>query len=73
MSEDVFPVLLTMLVCIPILITLIQQLFHENEVESLNQRVARAEELLYSLLGAVEPRQLAEMDLPPHMGDTEVI
>ena len=63
--EDIFPVLLIMLVCIPLAITLIQSIFHENEVESLKQRVDRAEELLGALLGIVEPRQLTEADLPP--------
>ena len=65
MFEDIFPVVLTMLVCIPLAIVLIQSLFHENEVENLKQRVDRAEELLGALLGIVEPRQLADADLPP--------
>ena len=65
MFEDIFPVILIMLVCIPLTITLIQSVFHENEVENLKHRVDRAEELLGALLGIVEPRQLAEADLPP--------
>ena len=65
MFEDVFPVILTMLVCIPLTITLIQSIFHEKEVENLKHRVDRAEELLGALLGIVEPRQLADADLPP--------
>ena len=63
--EDVFPVLLVMLLCIPVVIILIRDIFHEKEIEELKQRVERAEELLGALLGIVEPRQLEEADLPP--------
>lgn len=65
MIEDVFPVVLVMLVCIPLAIVLIQSLFHEKEVESLKQRAERIEELLGALLGTVDPRQILESDLPP--------
>ena len=65
MFEDVFPVVLVMLVCIPLAIVLIQSLFHEKEIDDLKRRAERIEELLGALLGVVEPRQLAEADLPP--------
>ena len=66
--EDVFPVLLLMLLCIPVAIMLIHSLFHETQVKELAQRVERAEELLAALLGITEPRQLMEADLPPYLG-----
>jgi len=66
--EDVFPVVLTMLLSIVAVIILIQSIVHEKELESLKQRVEGAEELLGALLGIVEPRQLAEADLPPDIG-----
>ena len=68
MFEDVFPVLLLMLLCIPVLITLIRDIFHEKEIESLRQQVENNSELLLSLLGVVEPRQLVDADLPPYLG-----
>ena len=63
--EDVFPVLLVMLVCIPLTIMLVHDILREKEVKVLTQRVEAAEELLGALLGIVDPRQLAEADLPP--------
>ena len=68
MFEDIFPVVLVMLVCIPLAIVLIQSLFHEKEIDDLKRRAERIEELLGALLGVVEPRQLAEADLPPDVG-----
>ena len=68
MFEDVFPVLLIMLLCIPVAIMLVRDIFHDKEVESLRQLVNSNSELLLSLLGVVEPRQLEEADLPPDVG-----
>jgi len=68
MMEDVFPVLLLMLLCIPVAIMLVHDILRENEVRELTQRVERTEEYLLSLLGVVDPRQLAEADLPPDVG-----
>lgn len=65
MFEDVFPVLLLMLLCIPVAIMLVHDILREKEVKELTQRVERFEELLGALLGVVDPRQLAEADLPP--------
>ena len=68
MFEDVFPVLLLMLLCVPVAIILIQSLFHETEVKELRQQVEMIDELLSTLLGIVEPRRLLEADLPQDVG-----
>lgn len=68
MFEDVFPVLLLMLLCIPVAIMLVHDILRDVEVKELKQQVARIEELLGTLLGVVDPRQLAEADLPPDVG-----
>ena len=68
MFEDVFPVLLVMLVCIPVAIMLVHDILRDIQMEELTQRVERTEEYLFALLGVVDPRQLAEADLPPDVG-----
>ncbi len=47
---------------------LVRDIFHDKEVESLRQLVNSNSELLLSLLGVVEPRQLEEADLPADVG-----
>jgi len=66
--EDVFPVLLLMLLCIPVAIMLVHDILRDTEVKKLTQRVERTEEYLFALLGVVDPRQLMEADLPPDVG-----
>ena len=68
MFEDVFPVLLLMLLCIPVAIMLVYDILRDIQMKELTQRVERTEEYLFALLGVVDPRQLAEADLPPDVG-----